>query len=159
MQQRASFGRKGHGPGEPERQPISFGKASDASDIERRREEFIAAERARRQQENPSDPPVDPSAAPSRPISEKSVSTACILWFVTGAFAGHHFYLGSASLGFAQIGLRLVGIMMFVSGDSFGLYLLAAAFLWLLADAVMLPQMVRKANSKAKAIASGRVFA
>ena len=120
--------------------------------------EAPAAERARRQQERPYDPPVDPDSPPSRLVAKKSVSTAYILWFVTGAFAGHHFYLGSASLGFAQICLRLVGIMMFLSGDGFGLYLLAAAFLWLLIDAALLPDMVRKANSRAAAIASGRAF-
>lgn len=158
MQQRASFGRKGQGSEEPTRQPISFGKPTDSSDMDRRREEFIAAERARRQQESPYDPPVDREEGPTLPFVEKSVSTAYILWFVTGAFAGHHFYLGSASLGFAQVCLRLVGIMMFLSGDSFGLYLLAAAFLWLLADAVMLPEMTRKANARAKALASGRAF-
>ncbi len=160
MQQRApSFGRKCAGSEEPERSPISFGKATDESDLDRRREEFIAAERARRQQESPYGSPVDPGFAPSRPIAKKSVSTAYILWFVTGAFAGHHFYLGSASIGFAQICLRLVGIMMFLSGDGFGLYLLAAAFLWLLVDAALLPDMTRKANAKAAAIASGRDFA
>jgi len=163
MQQRASFGRKGQGSDEPERRPISFGKAGDAngmpSDMDRRREEFIAAERARRQQESPYDPPIDQDSPPSRPVADKSVSTAYILWFVTGAFAGHHFYLGSAPLGFAQISLRLVGIMMFLSGDGFGLYLLAAAFLWLLVDAALLPDMTRKANARAKAIASGRAFA
>lgn len=159
MQQRASFGRKGQGSGQPEGPPISFGKAGEASEIERRREEFIAAERARRQQESPYDPPIAEDVLPSRPFVEKSVSTAYILWFVTGAFAGHHFYLGSASLGFAQICLRLVGIMMFLSGDSFGLYLLAAAFIWLLVDAVLLPEMTRKANKRLSAIASGRAFA
>lgn len=159
MQQRApSFGRKGAGSEEPERQPISFGKAADASDIDSRREEFIAAERARRQQERPYDPPVDPHSPPSRPVAEKSVSTAYILWFVTGAFSGHRFYIGSASIGFAQICLRLVGALMFLSGDGFGLYLLATAFLWLLADAVMLPELVRKANARASAISAGRVF-
>jgi hypothetical protein len=155
MQQRASFGRKGQDSEQPERPPISFGKSRGASEIERRREEFIAAERARRQQESPYDPPAGNDPEPGLPFAEKSVSTAYILWFVTGAFAGHHFYLGSASLGFAQICLRLVGIMMFVSGDSFGLYLLAAAFIWLLADAVMLPEMTRKANKRLSAIASG----
>jgi hypothetical protein len=160
MQQRApSFGRKGHGSDEPERRPISFGKAGDASDMDRRREEFIAAERARRQQEGSFEPPVETDSLPRRPYVQKSISTAYILWFVTGAFAGHRFYLGSMSIAFAQICLRLVGIMMFLSGDGFGLYLIAAAFLWLLADAVMLPEMTRKANARAEAIASGRVFA
>lgn len=160
MQQRApSFGRKGHGSEQPERRPISFGKVGDASDMDRRREEFIAAERARRQQEGSYDPPVEADSLPSRPYAQKSVSTAYILWFVTGAFSGHRFYLGSMSIAFAQICLRLVGIMMFMSGDGFGLYLIAAAFVWLLVDAALLPDMVRKANSKAAAIASGRVFA
>ena len=158
MQQRASFGRKGQASGDSEPRPISFGKAGDASDMDRRREDFIAAERARRQQESPYDPPLD-DGGPTRPFVEKSVSTAYILWFVTGAFSGHRFYIGSASIGFAQIGLRLVGAMLFFSGDMFGLYLLAAAFLWLIVDAIMLPDLVRKANSKAAAIASGRVFA
>lgn len=49
--------------------------------------------------------------------------------------------------------------MMFMSGDVVGLYLLAAAFLWLLVDTLLIPDMVRKANAKAAAIASGRVFA
>lgn len=159
MQQRASFGRKGQGSDEPQRAQVSFAKSGEASEIERRRQEFIAAERARRQQESPYDLPPDEESAPSRPFVQKSVSTAYILWFVTGAFGGHHFYLASAPLGFAQICLRLVGIMMFVSGDSFGLYLLAIAFLWLLVDALLIPDMVRKANKRLSAISSGRAFA
>ena len=160
MQQRAaSFGRKGRGSDVTERRPITFGKSGEVSEMDRRREEFIAAERARRRQESPYDPPVERDAEPSRPVVEKSVSTAYILWFVTGAFSGHHFYLGSASIGFAQICLRVVGIMMLLSGDGFGLYLLAAAFIWLLADAVMLPEMTRKANKRLSDIASGRAFA
>jgi len=158
MQQRASFGRKGQASEDTERRPISFGKAGDASDMDRRREEFIAAERARRQQEG-HDPPVEGDPLPGRPHAQKSVSTAYILWFVTGAFSGHRFYLGSMSIGFAQICLRLVGGMMLLSGDGFGLYLLAAAFLWLLVDAVLLPDMVRKANARSAAISSGRAFA
>ena len=159
MQQRASFGRKGQGSEGTERRPITFGKSEDMSEVDRRREAFLAAERARRQQESPYDPPVDSDAGPSRPFVEKSVSTAYILWFVTGAFSGHRFYLGSASIGFAQICLRLVGALLFLSGDMFGLYLLAAAFLWLLADAVMLPELTRKANKRLSEISSGRAFA
>ena len=159
MNQRASFGRKGQGSEGTERRPITFGKSEDMSEVDRRREAFLAAERARRQQESPYDPSVDSDAGPSRPFVEKSVSTAYILWFVTGAFSGHRFYLGSASIGFAQICLRLVGIMLFMSGDGLGLYLLAAAFLWLLVDALLIPDMVRKANKRLSDIASGRAFA
>lgn len=142
MQQRAAaFGRKG--------------QTSASSEMDRRREAFIAAERARRAQKGHRDAPVErDQPEPGRPGPHKSVGTAYILWFVLGAFSGHRFYLGKASIGFAQICLRLVGALMFLSGETLGLYLIAAAFLWWIADAVMLPDMVRKAN-----LSSGRVFA
>ena len=162
MQQRAaSFGRKGQASGETERRPITLDKAEDAGEIDRRREAFIAAERARREREGGLPAPVDRDEPTSRSfVQPKSVGTAYILWFLLGAFAAHRFYVGSASTAFAQIALRLVGVLILVSADFFlGLYLLAAALLWLVVDAFLLPDLVRKANARRAAIASGRVFA
>ena len=133
MQPRASsFGRKGQGSEPAERRPVSFGKADEASEMERRREAFIAAERARRQQNGEFDERGEPDLPPSRPSGPpKTIGTASLLWFLFGAFGGHHFYLGSASMGFVQISLRLVGLLMFLSGDLVGLYLLGVAFVLL----------------------------
>ena len=151
MQQRASFGRKGQGSEEPERRPISFGKADEASEMDRRREAFIAAERARRQQEGEH---VEPAGSDDLPASgnaqPKSIGTAYLLWFLLGQFAAHRFYVGSSSMAFAQISLRLVGVLLVLSANFYGFYLLGAALVWWAVDGIMLPDLIRKANARSR---------
>ena len=151
MQQRASFGRKGQASEQPERRPISFGKADDASDMDARREAFIAAERARRQLGGEH---VEPAGSDDLPASSnaqpKSIGTAYLLWFLLGQFAAHRFYVGSSSMAFAQISLRLVGVLLVLSANFYGFYLLGAALVWWAVDGIMLPDLIRQANSRSR---------
>ena len=146
MQQRGaapSFGRKGQG----------------SSGMDARREAFIAAERARRQQEGDySEPPAHDEMPGSRHALPKSIGTAYLLWFVLGQFGAHRFYVGSSSMAFAQIALRLVGILLVLSTNFFGLYLLGVAVLWWAVDGILLPDLIRQANSKTRG-GSPRAFA
>lgn len=136
MQQRGaapSFGRKGQG----------------SSDMDARREAFIAAERARRQQEGEHVEPIGSDDLPAFSNAQpKSIGTGYLLWFLLGQFAAHRFYVGSSSMAFAQISLRLVGVLLFLSANFYGLYLLGAALVWWAVDGIMLPDLVRQDNAR-----------
>lgn len=59
---------------------------------------------------------------------QKDVGIAYMLWFFLGAFSGHRFYLGRTGSAWAQM-LTLGGLGV-----------------WLLADAFLIPRMVREYN-------------
>ena len=137
------------------------------SEMARRREAFIAAERAR--QANPStveasDPPprfgfagTAPVMASNRPL--KSVGVAYLLWFVFGVLSAHRHYLGFHNSALAQTGLWLGGWLLFLGGNY---YFLAAPFLaglWVLADGFIIPTMCRDANARAGRPDMRQVFA
>ena len=146
-----TFGRKGQGGGD---------------EMARRREAFIAAERAR--QANP--PAADslqpeprfglsvaPASMPDRP--PKSTGVAYLFWFLFGAVGAHRHYLGFHLSGTIQAGLWIMGWLALLSGN---LYFLPAPFvagLWMLADAFMIPGLCREANSRLRRQNVQHVFA
>ncbi|MBV9881570.1 MAG: TM2 domain-containing protein, partial [Sphingomonadaceae bacterium] len=75
----ATFGRKG--------------SAAAQTDLAARRAAFLAAERARPQQEpRLGDELLAPRQGP--PIAPKATGTAYVLWFFAGGLSAHRFYLG-----------------------------------------------------------------
>jgi TM2 domain-containing membrane protein YozV len=142
----ATFGRKGAGP-DP--------------DIAARRAAFLAQERAR-----PRTAPAADDEDPPRPVlaertyvSRKTMGTAYLLWFFLGGFSAHRFYLGFTTSAIIQLLLSPIGYAMLMTNSAAGLIFVLAAGLWLLADAVMIPGMVNKANDHARGRALGSTFA
>jgi TM2 domain-containing membrane protein YozV len=148
MQQRGaapSFGRKGHG---------------STSEMDARREAFIAAERARRQ--NEPDPDGLALDTPSGPIyvPQKSLGTAYVLWFVAGPLGAHRFYLGLASSGAVMIGLWVLSWVIMLQGMILeGMVGLCGVGLWVLVDAFLMPSLHRQLSQNARRAATGRAFA
>jgi len=147
------FGRKGMG---------------DDAEIVRRREAFIAAERARQANPAPVDAALEPSprlgfaSAPpayagTGPL--KSVGVAYLLWFVFGAVSAHRHYLGYHNSALAQCGLWLGGWVLILSGNFYFVGAIFLAGLWVLADAFIIPSMCREANARAGGQNVRQVFA
>ena len=72
---------------------------------------------------------------------KKSAGVAYLLWFFTGGFGGHRFYLGRAGSAVAQLFLSLLGWPLVIAGG-FGFLLLVPLGVWLLIDLFTLGGMV-----------------
>ncbi|WAC60255.1 NINE protein [Brevundimonas sp. SL130] len=76
--------------------------------------------------------------------SKKSTGIAYLLWFFTGGFGGHRFYLGRTGSAVGQLCLCIVGILTAVL--VIGFFLLAALGVWLLVDLFTIGGMVEDHN-------------
>lgn len=77
--------------------------------------------------------------------SKKSAGVTYLLWFFTGGFGGHRFYLGETGTAVAQLILSILGWpLVFAAG--FGFLLLAPLGIWLLVDLFLIPGMIQKKN-------------
>lgn len=76
--------------------------------------------------------------------SKKSAGTAYLLWFFTGGFGGHRFYLGRTGSAVAQLCLTIFGILTAVL--IVGFFLLAAVGIWLLVDLFTIGGLVEDHN-------------
>lgn len=123
-----------------------------------RRAAFLAEERARRDQ-----PRVTGAleVAPRGPVfvREKSTGIAYLLWFFLCGLSAHRFYLGFFTSAIIQLALMPIGYAMVFAGSMTGAIPIFGAGLWMLADAFLIPSMVREANSRARDRAVGTVFA
>lgn len=106
-----SFGRKGLGPGESARGALRPTRPAADDDIARKREAFLAAERARRVD---AEGGVSDLAARYRSSGhtafsqvrpERPLYMAYLLWFVLGQISAHRFYLGAYRSALVQVGL------------------------------------------------------
>ena len=159
-----SFGRKGLGPVDT--------AAPSPDQMAARRAAFLAEERARAasiasgppKREVPAYevdgrlPPTEMPSRAQRPVSEKSTGIAYLLWFFLCQLGAHRFYLGFTASGIIQLVLAPLGWAMVFSKEPIGFFIVIGAMLWMLADAFLIPGMVRKANSRAKHEALGPVF-
>ena len=75
---------------------------------------------------------------------KKSAGTAYLLWFFTGGFGGHRFYLGRTGSAVAQLCLTIFGVLTAVL--IVGFFLLAAVGIWLLVDLFIIGSMVEDQN-------------
>ena len=139
----ATFGRKGGAP-DPE--------------LAARRAAFVAAERARAAAAPADDPngrdTMDGFSRPApidRPYaSTKTTSTAYLFWLLLGGFAAHRFYLGFTTSAIIQILLTPIGYALLLSKSPAGFLLVGAAGIWMIADAFLIPGLVRQANDRAR---------
>lgn len=138
----------------------TFGRKGAAADqaLAARRAAFLAEERARAHQPRPPSDDFRPSPGPVV-IREKSLGTAYLLWFFLGGFSAHRFYLGFPASGAIQVALMGLGYGLIFSKSPAGLIFLLGWSLWLLADAVLIIAMHRKANERLRPSGLGTVFA
>lgn len=168
-----SFGRKGATGGAaaiPARP--AFGAARPQAPVEdvvdpyaAQRAAFLASERVRKAESGPSQTPhahdVSPSYAPSSPvyIREKSMGMAYLLWFILGQLSAHRFYAGATSSAVIQASMFVVGWMLVLSGILGAFFVVVAGGIWVLADAFMIPGLIREANRKARERSVHHAFA
>jgi TM2 domain-containing membrane protein YozV len=141
----ASFGRKGAESG-----------ADQA--LAARRAAFLAEERAHRAQPQAPGRP-DGAARTPASVREKSTGTAYLLWFFLCGLSAHRFYLGYSASAAIQLALMPIGYAMVFAGSFGGVVPIFCGGLWMLADAFLIPSMVREANRRARDRAVGTVFA
>jgi hypothetical protein len=153
-----SFGRKGLSPGEAVPSLPRTTRPAVDDDIARKREAFLAAERARRVEVEGgiSDVAARYSASAHSPFSqvrpERSLFMAYLLWFVLGQISAHRFYLGAYRSAIAQVGLFFGWITLAISApersyDTLGPVLAVLAIgwcLWVIGDVFFIRGLHRK---------------
>ena len=98
-----------------------------------------------------------PSGHPLAPMQYKDTTTAFLLWFFTGYFGGHHFYLGNTQRGVVYaVTCVLSWILLAVLIGAVGLLVLFV--LWIV-DGVQLSEKLRQYNANAYAVNQSRGFA
>lgn len=142
--------------------PGGFGRKIDpqAQEMARRREAFLAAERARNPASHQSAPPPQLGSPGGRSAGgHKSLALAYILWFGCGAVSAHRFYLGFTTLAIVQVSLWFVGWMMVAAGIYVALIFPLAAAFWLVVDAFLMPGLCRRANERRRQFQVAGAFA
>jgi len=71
---------------------------------------------------------------------------AYLIWFFLGGLGIHRFYLGRMKTGASILALNIVGVFTLPLG--FGIVLIAAAWIWWLADAYFTQAIVTEENAK-----------
>jgi TM2 domain-containing membrane protein YozV len=137
---------------------MSFGRkgAADNAALAERRAAFLAAERSRLEQAERGDGPASSGAAFVR---EKSMGTAYVLWFFLGGLSAHRFYTGHLTSAMIQATLWPLTWGLILAGSLAAFLTMAASGLWLLADAFLIPGLVKDANRRIRGLAATRVFA
>lgn len=79
--------------------------------------------------------------------NKKSAGISYVLWFFTGAFGGHRFYLGRSGSAISMLLLNVFGWLLILAAGA-GLILLAALGVWLLVDLFLIPGMVAGHNGE-----------
>jgi TM2 domain-containing membrane protein YozV len=150
-----SFGRKGmaeRAVAAPSRR-AAFGarnpdhfEAAEIDEAALRRAAFLAGERARE------DAPAEPAApaAPAEPIAptDRSLTTAYLLWFATGLAGGHRFYLRRPLTGALQAAAFAAGWGAAIAEYYAGFGLVGLSCLWLLADGLLLAHLHKTAGAR-----------
>ncbi|WP_114951932.1 TM2 domain-containing protein [Sphingosinicella terrae] len=143
----------------------TFGRKVGGDDeMARRVEDFLACERARKAEAGREAafaaasgraPPIRHAA----PVREKSTAMAYLFWFGLGTLGAHRFYLGYAQTAIVQASLWFVGWLL-VAGTFFvGLLPVAAATIWVIADAFLIPDLTRRANERIRRADVAEAFA
>ena len=126
-----------------------FGRKIDpqADEMQRRREAFLAAERARHVE---AVTPHFDGTLGVRSGGGKSVALAYLFWFGCGTISAHRFYLGFPRSALIQASLWFVGWLMVLGGFFIALLAVGAAVIWMIRDAFLLPGLCREANNRAR---------
>ena len=114
-----------------------------------KREAFIQAERARREEHSPTDrnPSNDATSYQDSYICppQRSLAIAYVLWFILGQISAHRFYLGRTQSAIIQVGLFFSSLMMVFSGPEVvgGIGLVVWCF-WILGDVFVIHRIHRR---------------
>ncbi len=153
-----TFGRKGMAAAAPvgrRAQYFTPPPAAVEGEFDRRREAFIAAERARVGEAAEADPMASAARAKEKGLpvfaGQKSAKVAYSLWFFLGMISAHRFYLGRPITGVAQTCLWYGGLMFWMAGHELALFPMVAGVSWLVADLLLIPGMARAVNEKLEA--------
>lgn len=158
----SGFGRKGLGPNEtapvePGAMRHSMQRADSAvagpdDEMARKREAFLAAERARKGSAGQAGlPPVAEQSYVPAAKPERSLVMAYILWFILGQISAHRFYLGAYKSAALQLGLMLawVGLALGAPRGSYNTLgpllavLVIGWILWILGDLFFIHRIYR----------------
>lgn len=162
-----SFGRKGLGPGQSAPSAPRPTRPAD-DEIARKREAFIAAERARRGETESGG--VTEVAERYRstghtPFSqvrpERSLFMAYLLWFILGQISAHRFYLGAYQSACIQAACYVLALVFLASGAFVpGAVLGVVWALWIIADVFLIRGLHRKlCRQPGEAAAEAAAFA
>lgn len=141
---------------------------ANAPDLAARRAAFLAAERARshgierrggERREPERSFTFAATSAPPVYAPQKKTKTAYLFWFFLGGFSAHRFYLGFPVSATIQLMLTPLGYAMVLSKSVAGLVILIGRGGWLLADAVLIPGLVRRANERSAGTVDPAIFA
>lgn len=163
MNARTTFGRKGasEAGGSPRRAALlglnraqdfapSAAPAGPEDEATSRREAFLAAERARAGDLSPTQAMPVASEEAIRailcvdappPPTDRSIRIAYALWFLTGLFGGHRFYLRRPLLGAVQAVIFFGCVAAAVLQYYWAFAELAVSWLWMLADGIRLKHL------------------
>lgn len=172
----ATFGRKGvtsgaaAAPARPafgaaQRAPTDAVQTQVEDPYAAQRAAFLAAERSRQAEGGNAEPmrspdrPLSNTAATPVFIREKSMGVAYLLWFFFCQLGVHRFYVGATSSAVIQASLFVVGWMMVLSGISAAFLAVVVGAIWALADAFMIPGLIREANRKVHERSVSHTFA
>lgn len=78
----------------------------------------------------------------------KSAGVAYLLWFLLGGIGMHRLYLGRTLSGLVMMFLMPIGILMMLSQNRFGAFLVIAAAVWIVADLFLISGMVKSQKVK-----------
>jgi TM2 domain-containing membrane protein YozV len=76
--------------------------------------------------------------------NKKSVGVAYLLWFFLGGLGAHRFYLGETTTGVAILLITVISLVLMIL--LIGLFTIWIAVAWVIVDAFLIPNMVRKYN-------------
>src|SRR5688572_24032587 len=80
--------------------------------------------------------------------NKKSVGVAYLLWFFFGGFGGHRFYAGRTQSAAIQLGsLVMIYVLALTVSPAFFMLGIATG-IWMLADAFLIPGMIREHNNE-----------
>ena len=170
-----SFGRKGLEPGQSAPGAPRVTRPAADDEIARKREAFIAAERARRGETESggvSDVAARYQSTGHTPFSqvrpERSVWMAYLLWFILGQISAHRFYLGAYRSAIAQTGLFFSWVVLALaaptrSHDTLGpvlAVLMIGWIIWVVGDVFLIRGLHRKlCRQPGEAAAAAAAFA
>lgn len=134
------------------------GRTFAGDEIERKREAFIASERARKVERG--EPGLSAAAydyAGSKARPERSLFMAYLLWFILGQVSAHRFYLGATQSACVQVELYVFGLATILAGITgegpattagplafLGIGCLAIWALWILGDVFFIGRIHRE---------------
>lgn len=79
--------------------------------------------------------------------NKKSMGVAYLLWFFFGGFGGHRFYAGRTQSAAIQLGLVVMIYVLGLAVNPAFFMLGLATGIWMLADAFLIPGMIRDRNN------------